>query len=560
MYLVLANLYLGVFYGFYYLFLRRETFFQGNRIYLLTGLLLAFTLPLAEYAGFDDSVVYQYQLPVVELGGSASGPVAGEGGVAESLSPAIAYLPLLYRAGCGIAALLVLLQVFAAIRALRRSRAGQAFSFFGMIRIDHSAYGSHQIAHHEQVHARQWHSADIVAMQVVKVFNWFNPVVYLYERALRLQHEYIADGRTAANDQFAYAELLVSRAMGVSGPVLANSFSNRNLLKRRITMLLRDKSPRGRGWRYTALLPVIAGMLIFSLACNHQGNNGGGTDTTATVASSVLADDAQAFKKELGAHVVYREEAMRNGTQGILAFTFERTNQGAIENISFLNELGDGQEEEVTKALRLEQVQRVAPTGKNLVAIHFKIHGTAPGEMPPPPPVSGEYNALGDIVIVGYQSPLPPPVEPASHKSDQASTAAAEKQYPEPKVVQVRAAGNNPEAAEPEEEAEDRLFQSAEIDPQPPGGMREFMRYIGQNYDYPQEAIEAGVNGMVQVSFVVEKDGSLTDMKIVRDLKYGTGEAAIRVLQSSSKWSPAVQNGRPVRVAYTLPIRLNLQQ
>ena len=86
------------------------------------------------------------------------------------------------------------------------------------------------------------------------------------------------------------------------------------------------------------------------------------------------------------------------------------------------------------------------------------------------------------------------------------------------------------------------------------------MEYIGKNYDYPQEAIEEGVNGMVQVSFVVEKDGSLTDMKIVRDLGYGTGEAAIRVLQSSSKWSPAVQNGRTVRVAYTLPIRLNLQQ
>ena len=57
MYLVLANLYLGVFYSFYYLFLRRETFFQGNRIYLLAGLLLAFTLPLAEHGGFDDTVV-----------------------------------------------------------------------------------------------------------------------------------------------------------------------------------------------------------------------------------------------------------------------------------------------------------------------------------------------------------------------------------------------------------------------------------------------------------------------------------------------------------------------
>src|SRR5690554_20717 len=129
MYLVLANLYLGVFYGFYYLFLRRETFFQGNRIYLLTGLLLAFTLPLAEYGGFDDTVVYQYQLPIVELGGSAAEPLAGEVGAAVSPASAWPYVPLLYIAGCGIAALFVLLQALGTIRALRRGRAGQAFSF-----------------------------------------------------------------------------------------------------------------------------------------------------------------------------------------------------------------------------------------------------------------------------------------------------------------------------------------------------------------------------------------------------------------------------------------------
>src|SRR3546814_2942765 len=175
--------------------------------------------------------------------------------------------------------------------------------------------------------------------------------------------------------------------------------------------------------------------------------------------------------------------------------------------------------------------------------------------MPPPPPIMGEYNALGDIVIVGYQAPPPPPVEPASRKSDASNATTESERYPEPKGVQVRV-----DKKEADEESTDQLFQSVEFDPRPPGGMQSFMKYIAQNYDYPQRAIEAGVNGMVQVAFVVERDGSLTDMKIVRDLKHGTGEAAIRVLQSSSKWSPGVQNGRPVRVAYTLPIRLNLQQ
>ncbi len=193
-----------------------------------------------------------------------------------------------------------------------------------------------------------------------------------------------------------------------------------------------------------------------------------------------------------------------------------------------------------------------------------------------PPPVNEE------------EPPPPPPVEPPPPRVDQV-------RMPEPKVVPAeqvqdeepptveelkladpgsRTIEGDPNAeiridlpvgegeidAEVTETQSDQIFQSVEIDPQPPGGMAAFMKWVGDNYDYPQAAIEAGVNGQVQVSFVVERDGSLTDLKIVRDLKYGTGDAALKLLQKAKKWSPGIQNGRPVRVAYTLPIRLNLQQ
>ena len=104
----------------------------------------------------------------------------------------------------------------------------------------------------------------------------------------------------------------------------------------------------------------------------------------------------------------------------------------------------------------------------------------------------------------------------------------------------------------------DEIFQSVEIQPNPPGGIDAFRKWIGTNYDYPQAAIDAGVKGTIQVTFVVEKDGSLTDIKVPRDLSYGTGQAAINVLKKAKKWSPGIQNGRPVRVAYSLPIRLDL--
>src|SRR5690606_41239011 len=104
----------------------------------------------------------------------------------------------------------------------------------------------------------------------------------------------------------------------------------------------------------------------------------------------------------------------------------------------------------------------------------------------------------------------------------------------------------------------DHIFEAVEVAPQPPGGMPAFLKYVGDNYRYPAQAEAQGVSGRVILTFVVETDGSLTDIKIVRDLKYGTGEEAVRVLQRAQKWSPGIQNGRPVRVQYTLPIVLNL--
>lgn len=108
--------------------------------------------------------------------------------------------------------------------------------------------------------------------------------------------------------------------------------------------------------------------------------------------------------------------------------------------------------------------------------------------------------------------------------------------------------------------ANDAPFVSVEIEPKFPGGIKAFAAYVQQNYRYPEAAVEAGVRGQVVLQFVVERDGSLTDIKIVRDLKFGTGEAAIRLLARSPKWTPGVQNGRAVRVAYTLPISLAIGQ
>jgi len=107
---------------------------------------------------------------------------------------------------------------------------------------------------------------------------------------------------------------------------------------------------------------------------------------------------------------------------------------------------------------------------------------------------------------------------------------------------------------------DEKIYETVEVEAVPPGGIAAFTRWVGENYAYPAAAIEAGVNGRVEVSFVVDRDGSLTDFKVVRHIGFGTGEALIETLRKSPKWTPGQQNGRPVRVAYTLPIRLNLTE
>lgn len=92
----------------------------------------------------------------------------------------------------------------------------------------------------------------------------------------------------------------------------------------------------------------------------------------------------------------------------------------------------------------------------------------------------------------------------------------------------------------------------------PGGGSAAFYKFFQKNYKYSEEARKHGVSGRVFMSFVVEKDGSLTDIKVLRDLGFGTGEEGIRLLKSSPKWKPGLSNGRPVRVAYTLPFNLAL--
>jgi protein TonB len=90
------------------------------------------------------------------------------------------------------------------------------------------------------------------------------------------------------------------------------------------------------------------------------------------------------------------------------------------------------------------------------------------------------------------------------------------------------------------------------------GGEPELFRFINKNINYPEQARELGIQGTVVVSFVVRKDGSATDIKLLKDIGAGCGKEALRVVQSMPYWIPGEMNGMPVNVRFTLPIRFHL--
>ena len=116
-----------------------------------------------------------------------------------------------------------------------------------------------------------------------------------------------------------------------------------------------------------------------------------------------------------------------------------------------------------------------------------------------------------------------------------------------------------PVEVEEEDVSEQEIFQIVEEMPAYPGGEQKLMEYVAKNIKYPQIARETGIQGRVFVSFVVEPDGSVSNVKVLRGIGGGCDEEAMRVVKSLPKWKPGKQRGKAVRVSYMLPVNFKLQ-
>jgi TonB family protein len=270
-YLLQVNLYLILFYGFYRMLLRSETFFNLNRGYLVASAALAFFIPLmqsewvrswfvTEQISQTITTLYDPQVFYVQASEQAGMLTLGD------------FMAVFYIVGIliGIARFggnLVFLGKMMK-RKIAQKDSKQAFSFFNVLFVSKELKNRSTIMKHEFVHIRQLHSADVLLFELIAIFNWFNPVVYLYKSSIKHIHEFIADEVASRNEasKAEYAMLLFQEQFGVQAIPLTNNFFNQSLLKLRIKMLNKERSNQTAMLKYGLIAPLFMLMIVVSSA------------------------------------------------------------------------------------------------------------------------------------------------------------------------------------------------------------------------------------------------------------------------------------------------------
>jgi TonB family protein len=407
------NLFLVIFYAIYWLFLRKETFHQVNRFYLIGSSILSVILPFADLssvktwalAGQIQSLVYEYDLPELVVSQNT-----------EHKLNWVLIISILYLT---IVAFLFLKLAFGVARAYAIVQSpsfneSNAFSFFGIIKIDKKLPYFRTIRAHERVHTLQLHFLDLFFFELMTVFFWCNPVVYIYRFTIKNLHEFLADQEASQTLPTVadYATLLLSKQFKIAPEHLfVQPFYNKSTLKIRIQMLLKGKSNNWAILKYGVVAPILLmAVLVSSVSCSDNS---------------------------------------------------------------------------VDKPVEIDIIEDVK------------------SEVPPPPPPP----APNDMSLFKAKETGPKPI-----------------------------------------------FTAVEQNPEFIGGQAKMYQYLGEHIKYPAAAQRANISGRVFVKFVVEDDGTISDVEVMKGIGFGCDEEAIRVVKSMPKWNPGVQNGKNVRVYYNMPI------
>ena len=547
---------IAAFYFCYRLLMERETMHRLNRIVLLSSILLSLILPLCvitlhktiEVAPLQ--VVDHPELVITELG-----TISAEESVTPSIEtnttdlvknifqPSIIFVIFMIGVVCR---LLYIANSFRHLRRMIKDSEQHSledgvtlavvdlpvapFSWMRTIvlsRIDYEERNPSILAH-ERGHILLHHSWDIVFVEVLTALQWFNPVVWLLRRDLRTVHEYEADASvlSSGSDVSQYIQLLMRKATGTKACTLANGINN-STIKKRINMMLLNKSPRRNSLKLLALLPIVG----VTLALNAE-----------TVTDFVYKNDEP--QKQVPVKKGRKNATIKTGSnQGINVIeivepksddelkTYETTLGESEPNVAvlILNTKKKGEEPLLIVDNKIATIEQVRALPRDAVASVATMREKAAirsyGE-------KGKYGAL-IITTVKHQEEMD------------------NEEYP------ARIIGANSTIDLGFAKA-DNVFDEVDEMPQFPGGMAGMMQYLSQNIRYPQDAREAGAQGRVIVSFVVEKDGSISNAKVAKPTYSSLDDEALRVISGMPKWTPGKQNGEAVRVKYSFPVSFRL--
>jgi TonB family protein len=261
---------------------------------------------------------------------------------------------------------------------------------------------------------------------------------------------------------------------------------------------------------------VLAGFLITSAPALAQVTED--KVYTTVESSAIYPGGNENFQRYLDANTRYPEEARRNNINAKIYLSFVVEKDGSLSNIKLLNNAGYGCDEEAIRLIKASQ--KWIPAKQNGAFVRQMRNAVVMfGTSRAPQPVRIKDVQIGSSDFSGVR------IDEPVGSSD------------------VKKAGPN------------EIYTAVEHSAEYPGGIQAFYNYLAKNLRYPPIAKANDVTGKVLVTFVVEKDGRLTDMKVIRGVGSGCDEEALRVIKASEKWLPGkMLNGKVVRQQYTLPI------
>lgn len=290
-YLIQLLIFQALFLGVYELFLKKETFFSLNRVYLLATPFLAAIVPLLEFEILKNVVPVEgiVQLPALIISENRLSTTVIPSAVEEFYLLNFLktnWLLVLYSLGT-IISFALFLRKYLQLQQLKYSGKNEKYgkttvvripksriacSFFNTIFLGEnlSASETSQIIKHELAHIEEKHSWDLLFFEFLRIVIWFDPFIYRQQIQLSMLHEYIADEKVARNsEKNAYFQNLLNASFGTTQISFTNQFFNHSLIKKRIMMLQKPKSNRNAKLKYLLVLPLIFMMLTY-VACSED--------------------------------------------------------------------------------------------------------------------------------------------------------------------------------------------------------------------------------------------------------------------------------------------------